>query len=139
MRRVIVHFTLTFLEGRLFWPKDIWVQYVTPGSGTYVFIHHFLHLGPIELARPDRKQHALACLNHLLANALELVPDCLEYLSKLTDPTVFHFAAIPQVMGVASLALFYNNYDVFEKRGTKIRRGLAVKLIQVHVSCSKLN
>ena len=73
-------------EGRLFWPKAVWSKYVAPGSG------------PMELALIENKNNALACLNHLFANALELVPSCLEYMSMLTEPSVFHFAAIPQVM-----------------------------------------
>lgn len=48
----------------------------------------------------------------------------------LKTPSVFEFAAIPQVMAMATFALFYNNYCVFEGKGSKIRRGLAVKLMQ---------
>jgi hypothetical protein len=32
-------------------------------------------------------------------------------------------------MALATFSLFYNNYDLFCKSGTKIRRGLAVKLM----------
>ncbi|KAJ3040595.1 Farnesyl-diphosphate farnesyltransferase [Rhizoclosmatium hyalinum] len=60
---------------------------------------------------------------------MELAPDCLEYMSKLKEPSVIHFCAIPQVMAIASIALFFNNSVVFTKGGLKIRRGLAVKLI----------
>lgn len=49
------------------------------------------------LARPENKKRAMACLNALVADALELVPDCLEYMSLLQEPSVFSFAAIPQV------------------------------------------
>ena len=105
-------------EGRLFWPREIWARYVEPGKG------------PEELAKPENKDCALAALNHLAADALELVPSCLEYLSQLKEPSVFQFAAIPQVMAIATFDLFYNNYDLFTKRGTKIRKGLAIKLIQ---------
>ena len=34
-------------------------------------------------------------------------------------------------MAMATFDLFYNNHDLFVKNGSKIRRGLAVKLIQV--------
>lgn len=60
-------------------------MYVSPGAG------------PMELALIENKNNSLACLNHLFANVLELVPSCLEYLSLLKEPSVFHFAAIPQV------------------------------------------
>ena len=39
----------------------------------------------------------LACLNYLIADALELVPDCLSYLELIKTPEVFRFSAIPQV------------------------------------------
>ena len=36
-------------------------------------------------------------------------------------------------MAMATFDLFYNNHDLFVKNGSKIRRGLAVKLIQVRL------
>ncbi|KAJ3215257.1 Farnesyl-diphosphate farnesyltransferase [Dinochytrium kinnereticum] len=104
-------------EGRQFWPKEVWELYVPKGEDLSAF------------AKPENLQHGLACLNALCADALELVPDCLEYMSQLRNPTVVHFCAIPQVMAIASIALFFNNPAIFSKTGTKIRRGLAVKLI----------
>ncbi|TPX32108.1 squalene synthase [Synchytrium microbalum] len=104
-------------EGRWFWPQEIWKDYVPAGGD----------LG--EFTRPENLDRGLACLNHLCADALDLVPDCLEYLSLLQNQTVFQFAAIPQVMAIASIALFFNNAVIFQRAGLKIRRGLAVKLI----------
>jgi farnesyl-diphosphate farnesyltransferase len=104
-------------QGRLFWPKEVWELYV-PENGTVS-----------AFAEPKNIHRSLACLNHLCVDALELVPDCLLYLSKLKNPTVFQFAAIPQLMAIASLVHFYNNPALFTKKGNKIRRGLAVKLI----------
>ncbi|KAJ3060186.1 bifunctional farnesyl-diphosphate farnesyltransferase/squalene synthase [Podochytrium sp. JEL0797] len=104
-------------EGRQFWPEEVWGKYVAEGQG----------LG--YLAKPENINDALACLNELCVNAMELAPDCLEYMSKLKEPSVIHFCAIPQVMAIASIALFFNNQVVFTKGGLKIRRGLAVKLI----------
>jgi hypothetical protein len=40
---------------------------------------------------------AVEALNHLVADALSLAPQCLRYLSGLTHPDVFRFCAIPQV------------------------------------------
>jgi len=40
---------------------------------------------------------SLACLNHLVTDALNHVPDCLEYLNRIRDPRIFRFCAIPQV------------------------------------------
>ncbi|KAI8898489.1 isoprenoid synthase domain-containing protein [Globomyces pollinis-pini] len=115
---ILKDFLADMKEGRLFWPKSIWSIYVAPGAG------------PEDLAKPENRLNALACLNNLCANALEHVPNCLEYLSKLEDPSIFHFAAIPQVMALATFDLFYNNYELFSQGKKKIRKGLTVKLIQ---------
>jgi hypothetical protein len=71
---------------------------------------------------------ALACLNHLVTNALLHMPDCLEYMSRLRTPEVFRFCAIPQVMAIATLDKVFDNPDVFTGV-VKIRKGLACKLI----------
>jgi farnesyl-diphosphate farnesyltransferase len=47
-------------------------------------------------------------------NALEHLPQCIEYMEELQDPQVFRFCAIPQAMAVGTLALCYNNGAVFE-------------------------
>ncbi|KAK9004481.1 hypothetical protein V6N11_041952 [Hibiscus sabdariffa] len=52
----------------------------------------------------------------------------LEYMPALRDPSIFRFCAIPQIMAIGTLALCYNNIEVF--RGVvKMRRGLTVKVI----------
>ncbi|KAI8848271.1 isoprenoid synthase domain-containing protein [Chytridium lagenaria] len=104
-------------EGRKFWPQEVWSKYVPEGEDLSYF------------AKPENLNNGLACLNALCADALELVPDCLEYMAQLRNPTVIHFCAIPQVMAIASIALFFNNPVIFSRSGLKIRRGLAVKLI----------
>ena len=104
-------------QGRLFWPKEIWELYVPEGQSVDAF------------AKEENSNRSLACLNHLCVDALELVPDCLFYLSNLKNSTVFQFAAIPQLMAIASLVHFFNNPDLFKKKGNKIRRGQAVQLI----------
>lgn len=64
----------------------------------------------------------------MVLNVLELVPDVLTYLSKIQNQSVFNFCAIPQVMAISTLALVFNNLDVYQ-RNVKIRKGEAVKLI----------
>lgn len=64
----------------------------------------------------------------MVLNVLELVPDVLTYLNQLKNQSIFNFCAIPQVMAIATLALVFNNPDVFH-RNVKIRKGEAVKLI----------
>ncbi|KAJ3299859.1 bifunctional farnesyl-diphosphate farnesyltransferase/squalene synthase [Borealophlyctis nickersoniae] len=105
-------------EGRLFWPETVWKKYVPEGQGVEA------------LAKPENLDRALATLNHLCGDALDLVPSCLEYMSMLREPSVFQFCAIPQMMALASIDHFFNNPALFQKSGNKIRRGLAVQLIE---------
>jgi len=67
-------------------------------------------------------------LNEMVADALQHVGDCLEYLKMLKHPDVFRFCAIPQVMAIATLFDCFNNPNVFTSE-VKIRKSLAVRLI----------
>ncbi|KAI7877852.1 farnesyl-diphosphate farnesyltransferase [Lichtheimia hyalospora FSU 10163] len=100
-------------EGRQFWPREIWGQYADEFS---------------DFIKPENKAKARACLNAMVLNVLNLVPDVLTYLNQLHNQSVFNFCAIPQTMAIATLALVFNNMDVYE-RNIKIRKGEAVKLI----------
>ncbi|XP_061481779.1 squalene synthase isoform X2 [Rhineura floridana] len=101
------------LEGREFWPREVWSKYVKKMS---------------DLAKPENLDKAVQCMNELITNALHHVPDVLTYLSRLKNQSVFNFCAIPQVMAIATLAACYNNQQVF--RGVvKIRKGQAVTLM----------
>ncbi|KAK7092172.1 squalene synthase-like [Littorina saxatilis] len=101
------------LQGREFWPKEVWGKYGRK-------------LG--DLAEPDNRQQALHCLNELITNALELVPDCIAYMTRLHNQSVFNFCAIPQVMAIATLERCYNNPAVLTGV-VKIRKGEAVKMM----------
>jgi farnesyl-diphosphate farnesyltransferase len=99
-------------EGSKFWPREVW--------GRYIKLEDF--------AKPENVDVALQCLNELITNALQHIPDILTYLSRLRNQSVFNFCAIPQVMAIATLAACYNNQQVF--RGiVKIRKGQAVTLM----------
>lgn len=50
-----------------------------------------------DLARPEKIEAALSCLNLLVTDALRHVPDVIAYLSRLRNQSVFNFCAIPQV------------------------------------------
>ncbi|KAL1935994.1 hypothetical protein VTP01DRAFT_128 [Rhizomucor pusillus] len=106
-------------EGRQFWPHEIWGKYAD-NFGDFI--------------KPENADKARACLNAMVLNVLDLVPDVLTYLSKLRNQSVFNFCAIPQVMAIATLALVFNNLDVYQ-RNVKIRKGEAVKLI---LNCSDM-
>jgi len=107
-------------QGRTWWPKEIWRHY---GES----------LGEFRL-KPSSDM-SLACLNHMVADALSLVPDCLEYLNRLKDQKVFEFCAIPQVMAIATLAEVYNNPKVFTKV-VKVRKGLSCRMM---LECQDMN
>jgi hypothetical protein len=69
---------------------------------------------------------ARACLSACVcqvSNAMTHATDSLEYLSRLRDPQVFRFCAIPQVMAIATLAECYDNPKVF-KAVVKIPRSM---------------
>ncbi|KAI9315186.1 farnesyl-diphosphate farnesyltransferase [Dichotomocladium elegans] len=100
-------------DGRQFWPREIWGAYAENFE---------------DFIKPDMAHKARACLNAMVLNVLEQVPDVLTYLGQLKNQSVFNFCAIPQTMAIATLALVFNNYDVFH-RNVKIRKGEAVKLI----------
>jgi hypothetical protein len=104
-----------FVDKRAFWPQEVWRKYTVTGD-----------LG--ELARPEARDRAVACLNELVTNALECVPECMQYMTMLRTEEVFRFCAIPQVMAIATLAELYNNPKVFTGV-VKIRKGMAAKLI----------
>lgn len=101
------------ISGRMFWPREIWSRYADH---------------PEDFMLLPESCSSLACLNHLVCDALQHVPDCLDYLSQLTHPDVFRFCAIPQAMAIATLAKVYNNPSVFSGV-VKIRKGLAARLM----------
>lgn len=100
-------------EGRKFWPQEVWGRYVKKLE---------------DFAKPENIDVAVHCLNELITNALQHIPDVITYLSRLRNQSVFNFCAIPQVMAIATLAACYNNQQVF-KGVVKIRKGQAVTLM----------
>jgi farnesyl-diphosphate farnesyltransferase len=98
---------------RIFWPKDIWSKYSDK-------LDNF--------KKPEYANKAIYCLNEMVTDALSHVPACLDYMSRLKDKQIFNFCAIPQVMAIATLALCYNNYNVFTGV-VKIRRGQTAKIM----------
>uniref|UniRef100_A0A7N0TVR8 Squalene synthase n=1 Tax=Kalanchoe fedtschenkoi TaxID=63787 RepID=A0A7N0TVR8_KALFE len=99
-------------KSRMFWPREIWSKYVNKLE---------------ELKYDENSAKAVECLNDMVTNALLHAEDCLQYMSNLRDSAIFRFCAIPQIMAIGTLALCYNNVQVF--RGVKMRRGLTAKVI----------
>ncbi|KAK2644806.1 hypothetical protein Ddye_020001 [Dipteronia dyeriana] len=75
----------------------------------------------------ENSAKAVQCLNEMVTNALRHVEDCLKHMSALKDNAVLRFCAIRPVLAMGTLALCYNNIDVF-KTGVKLRSGLAAKI-----------
>ncbi|KAE8716874.1 Squalene synthase [Hibiscus syriacus] len=100
-------------KSRMFWPREIWSKYVNKLE---------------DLKYEENSVKAVQCLNDMITNTLIHVDDCMKYMSALRTPSIFRFCAIPQVMAIGTLALCYNNIEVF--RGVvKMRRGLTAKVI----------
>ncbi|KAG2397941.1 Squalene synthase [Vigna angularis] len=100
-------------KSRMFWPRQIWSKYVNKLE---------------DLKYEENSVKAVQCLNDMITNALIHAEDCLIYMAALKDLAIFRFCAIPQIMAIGTLALCYNNIEVF--RGVvKMRRGLTAKVI----------
>eukprot|EP00051_Salpingoeca_urceolata_P001162 m.39003 g.39003 ORF g.39003 m.39003 type:complete len:420 (-) comp11227_c0_seq3:167-1426(-) len=100
-------------EGRTWWPREVWGKYSGKLSDFALMTH---------------RQRGLHCLNDLVTDALQHVPDVFEYMSRLKCQSIFNFCAIPQVMAISTLELCYNNEGVLTSV-VKIRKGLAVSLM----------
>ena len=100
-------------DGRAFWPKEIWTKHVTRFA---------------DLAKPEHEEQALNCISEMVLDALRHADDCLFYLAGLKDQSVFNFAAVPQVMAIATLALVFRNKNVFHKN-VKITKGEACQMM----------
>ena len=99
-----------YADGRAFWPQEVWTKFArTTELGE--FARPTAHGAGVRPGAYDAeadpagaaivakgcRTSGLDCLNFLVADALELVPDSLEYLGRLKTPEVFRFCAIPQV------------------------------------------
>lgn len=100
---------ISAVNPRIWWPKTIWFPYfnkldvnliIGPSMWAIFMISWTLNID-LKLWVCSHNffelSYRAACLNHMVTNAMEHVFDCLDYLDKLTDPTVFQFCAIPQV------------------------------------------
>ena len=98
---------------RMFWPREIWGNFADALA---------------DFKPRDNSQKAVECLNAMVADALQHVPDCIDYMATLKEKSVILFCAIPQVMAIATLVELYDNPVVFQDK-VKIRKGLACKII----------
>lgn len=125
-----------YVDGRAFWPQTVWRRYAKT-SDLGEFARPTAHGAGLRLPMKGRAGEfvgkgvgvqALLCLNELVADALELVPDCLSYLEHLKTPSIYRFCAIPQVMAMATVVECFDNPLLFTGV-VKIRKGLTARLI----------
>ena len=102
-----------WVDKRRFWPREIWSKYVT-------------NFG--DLFKPENKEIALHCSSDMVLNSLNHADECLFYLAGLKEQSVFNFAAIPQAMAIATLALVFRNPAIYDKN-IKITKGEACKVM----------
>mmetsp|Transcript_3550 Transcript_3550/g.8336 ORF Transcript_3550/g.8336 Transcript_3550/m.8336 type:complete len:798 (+) Transcript_3550:65-2458(+) len=126
-----------YVDGRAFWPQTLWKKYATTGD-LGEFARPTAHGAGVQLpmqgvagkvAAKGVGIQALCCLDEMVGVALELVPDCLEYLNRVRNPLIYRFCAIPQLMAIATLAEVFDNPLVFTGV-VKVRKGATVRLIQ---------
>lgn len=101
------------LQGRIFWHEEVWKKYAANFEW---------------FAQNSKNNLSLSCLNEMVCDSLQHLPECIAYLQLLKNPAVFRFCAIPQVMAVATMAEVYNNPEVFTGV-VKIRKPLAAKMM----------
>ena len=65
---------------------------------------------------PQYRSAAISCANELIIGALQHVPACIAYLARISDTSCFRFCAIPQIMAFGTLALCFNNADLFDMK-----------------------
>ncbi|PVU92285.1 hypothetical protein BB561_003941 [Smittium simulii] len=110
---IIIITLIDVLDNRRFWPTEIWSKHVNYISN---------------LVEDKNIVKGTQCLNEMCLNALNHIPDVIEYLALIRDPTVFKFCAIPQVMAIATITACANNSVVLQEN-VKIRKGEAIRLI----------
>ena len=99
-------------QDRFFWPEEIWKQYAEEKD--------FFVKNPTD-------QKSLDCLNEMVINALNHLPQAIEYMSLLKNRQVFRFCAIPQIMAVATLSKLYNNSEALQGI-VKIDRSMTMEI-----------
>ena len=99
------------LSNKSFWPKEVWSLY--------------------RKTLPELRfgeSSDVACLNHMITDTLDDIPLCIEYLSKIQNPNVFRFCAIPQIKSMAILAEAYGNRNIFNGI-IEVRKGLYASIL----------
>jgi farnesyl-diphosphate farnesyltransferase len=102
-------------NSRLVWPREVWVKYADKLE---------------DFKDGKNRRDALHCLNEMVTDALSHGLDCLQYMASLQDPSTLRFCAIFQITALGTLAMCYNNDEVF-RGSVRMRRGLTAKILDV--------
>ncbi|KAG0559421.1 hypothetical protein KC19_10G103300 [Ceratodon purpureus] len=97
------------------WPREVWVKYADKLE---------------DFKDGNNNREALLCLNEMVTDALSHGLDCLQYMASLQDPANLRFCAIPQITALGTLAMCYNNVEVF-RGSVRLRKGLTAKILDV--------
>uniref|UniRef100_A0A164V253 Uncharacterized protein n=1 Tax=Daucus carota subsp. sativus TaxID=79200 RepID=A0A164V253_DAUCS len=98
----------------MFCPEEIWSKYVNK-------LEDFLSEG--------NSVKAVQFVNEMVTDALRHVEDSLEFSSRIQDPGLFRFHALPRILSMASVTSCYNNVEVFRK---DMRENLGVRTKLLH-------
>tara|TARA_B100000519_G_scaffold167922_1_gene152438 strand:+ start:433 stop:1974 length:1542 start_codon:yes stop_codon:yes gene_type:complete len=94
------------------WPKEVWSKYTDDFT-----------------TLPDAP-NSVDCINELINDNIENIPDVLQYLKLIKNKDYFRFCATPQIIALHTQALCYNNEKVYHEN-IKIRKGIAIKSLKV--------
>ncbi|KAG6845817.1 hypothetical protein H0H87_002505 [Tephrocybe sp. NHM501043] len=108
---------------RYFWPREIWEPY---GFSTME-----------DLCDPASRERTIWPQSAMIADALRHTIDALKYLQLLTNQSIFNFCAMPAVMALANLHMYFMNTDIFD-RHLKLRKAEAARLIMRSTSISSV-
>ncbi|OMH84472.1 Squalene synthase [Zancudomyces culisetae] len=106
------------IDDRRFWPIEVWSKHVNLVG---------------DLINDKYLTQGVNCLNELCLNAIEHIPDVLDYLSQIHDRTIFSFCAIPQTMAIATITLCLNNPKVMSEN-VKIRKTEAIRVMKQKIA-----
>ena len=122
-----------YYEKRYWWPKDIVSKHFTSIDDIFGNMREVGEAGEageaVELTITTKHTDLL---NEMIMNALQHIPDSIEYLSLIKNISNFKFCAIPQVVAVQTLVTLFNNPNVFNKTEKLNKTTLARIFMDVH-------
>jgi len=97
-------------ETRYWWPKDIVSKHFSSMDEIFANGGETDETGELTITNKHTD-----LLNEMIMNALQHIPDSIEYLSLVKNNSNFKFCAIPQVVAIHTLATLFHNPNVFKK------------------------